>query len=97
MLRQKLYLVSYKLHQVSVLFILPLVRVNVSTFNIQVCLMHMNMKWTAVLNPGQTHADVSDHLVYALIKELQFRHPQLPIEHSLLVIHGQLMDGSRLV
>ena len=57
----------------------------------------MNMKWTAVLNPGQTHVDVSDQLVYALIKELQFRHPQLPIEHSLLVIHGQLIDGSRLV
>ena len=55
------------------------------------------MKWTAVLNPGQTHVDVSDQLVYALIKELQFRSPQLSIEHSLLVIHGKLIDGSGLV
>ena len=34
--------------------ILPLLRDKFSTFNMQVHLMKLNMKWTAVLNPGQT-------------------------------------------
>ena len=74
----------------------------------QVHLMHFNMKLSAVLNPDQTPIDVSDQPVYALTKELQFRHPeifsqyfpifgQLHIEQSLLVIYGQLIEGSGLV
>ena len=74
----------------------------------QIHLMQLNMKWTAVLNPGQTLVDVSDQPSYALTKELQFRHQgvfsqyfpifrQLYIEPSLLVIHGQLIEGSGLV
>ena len=66
------------------------------------------MKWTAVLNPGETPVDVSDQPLYALTKELQFRHPeifsqyfpifrQLHIDQSLLVIHGQLIESSGLV
>ena len=52
--------------------------------------------------------DPSDQPVYVLTNELQFRHPemfsqyfpifeQLHIEQSLLVIHGQLIEGSGLV
>ena len=70
--------------------------------------MHLNIKWTAVLNPGQAPIDVSDQPVYALTKELQFRHPEifsqyfpifgkLHIEQFLLVILGQLIEGSGLV
>ena len=74
----------------------------------QAHLMQLYMKWTVVLNPGQTPVDVSDQPVYALTKELQFRHPemfsqffpifgQLHIEQSLLVFHGQLIERSGLV
>ena len=75
----------------------------------QAQLIHLNMKWTTVFNPGQTPVDVSDQPVYALTKELRnFRHPeffyqyfpifgQLHIEQSLLVIEGQLIEGSGLV
>ena len=87
--------------------ILPLLRDKVSTFNMQAHLMQLNMKWTAILNPGQTPVDVRDQPVYALTKELQFRHPGifsqyfpifgLHIEQCLLVIHGQLIEGSGLV
>ena len=88
--------------------LLPLLRDKVSTFNMQAHLMQLNMKMTSVLNPGQTPVDVSDQPVYALTKELQFRHSQiyskyfplfgqLHIEQSLLVIHGQLIEGSGLL
>ena len=61
-----------------------------------------------MLNPSQTPVDISDQPAYALTKELQFDHPemfsqyfpifkQLHIEQSLLVIHGQLTEGSELV
>ena len=64
--------------------------------------MHMNMKWTEILNPNQTPVDVSDQPVYALTKELIFRFPdevfgQLHIEQCILVIHGQLIKGSGLL
>ena len=62
------------------------------------------MKWTTVLHA----VDVSDQPVYALTKELQFCNQeifcqsfpifrQLHIDQSLLVIHGQLIEGSGLV
>ena len=97
--------VAYKLHQVAMLFFHYY---KVTTFNMQAHLMQLNMKYTAVLNPGQTPADVSDQHVYALTKDFQFRHPemfsqyfpifgQLYIEQSLLVIHGQLIKDSGLV
>ena len=69
--------VTYKLQQVSIRFILPLLRDKVSTFNMQAHLIQLNMKWTAVLNPGQTLVDVSHQPVYAFTKELQFRHPEM--------------------
>ena len=40
--------------------IIPLHREKVSTFNMQSHLMHLNIKWTETLNPGQTLVDVSD-------------------------------------
>ena len=66
------------------------------------------MKWTTYLNPSQTPVDVSNQPVYALTKVLWFRHPeiflsvfpifgQLHTEQSLLVIHGQLIEGSGLI
>ena len=59
----------------------------------------LNMNLINVLNPDQTPMDVSDQPVYASLKELKFRYPDifgdyiplmgaLHIEHSLLVIHG---------
>ena len=87
-----------------ILFILPLLRDQVTAFKMQVHLMHLNMKWTAVLNPAQTPANVSDQPVHALTKEIQFLDlemfsryfpifGQLHIDQYLLVIHGQLIDG----
>ena len=74
----------------------------------QLHLIHLNMKWTETLNPGQTPVDVSDQPVYALTKELQLRFPeifsnyfplfgQLHIEQFLLVIHEQMVKGSGLL
>ena len=88
--------------------ILPLHRDKVSTFNMQSHLMHLNMKWTNILNPNQTPVDVSDQPVYALTKELILRFPeefskyfslfgQLHIEQCILVIHGQLIERSGLL
>ena len=86
--------------------ILPLLRDKVSTFNMQAHLIQLNVKWTAVF--GQIPVDLSNQPVYGLTKELQFRHPEMfsqyfpifgqpRIEQSLLVIHGQLIEGSGLV
>ena len=69
--------------------------------------MQLNMKWAAVLNPGQILADASNQLLCTLTNELQFRHVeifsqyftifrQLHSEHSLLLIHGQQIEGSGL-
>ena len=82
--------------------ILPLHRDKASTFNMQSHLMHMDMKWTEILNANQTPVDVSDQPVYALTKELIFRFPdevfgQFHIEQCILVIHGQLIKGSGLL
>ena len=54
----------------------------------QAHLMQLYMKWTVVLNPGQTPVDVSDQPVYALTKELQFRHPEM--FSQFFPIFGQL-------
>ena len=57
--------------------ILPLLRNKVSTFDMQVHLMHLNLKWNTVLNSDQTPVDVSDQPVHALTKELQFCHQEI--------------------
>ena len=57
--------------------IFPLLRDKVSTFDMQTHLMHLNMKWTRVLNSGQTAVDVSNQPVYALTKEPQLIHPEI--------------------
>ena len=46
--------------------------------------MQLTMKWTAVLNPRQTPADVSDQPVHALTKELQFFHPKIFSQYFLI-------------
>ena len=66
------------------------------------------IKCTKIINPGQTLVDCSDQPVYALTRELQFRFSkmfqnyfplfgELHIEQSLLVLHGQLIEGSGLM
>ena len=77
--------------------ILPLQRDKVSTFTMQSHLMHLNMKWTKILNPNQT--PVSDQTVYALTMEIDtlgFQEEfsknfalfgELNIEQCILVIH----------
>ena len=71
-------------------------------------LMHLNKKWTNILNPGQTPVDVRDEPVFALTRELILRFPatfskyfpifgQIKIEQCLLVIHEQSMKGSGLL
>ena len=69
--------------------------------------MKENVKWTEILNPGQTPVDVSNPPVYALTKTLQFMYPdefsnyialfgQLHIEQALHVVHGISIKGSGL-
>ena len=59
-------------------------------------------------NFNVTAAHVSDQPVYAITKELQYRYPHLfekyfplmgglHIEQSLLVMYGQLIEGSGLI
>ena len=87
--------------------ILPVLRDKVHTLNTQAHIMKLNIKWTEILNPGQTPVDVSDQPVYALTKTLQYLFPdefgnyfalfgQLHIEQALLIIHGLLIKGSGL-
>ena len=87
--------------------ILPLLRDKVNTLKMQSHIMILNINSTKVLNPSQTPVDVSDCPVYALTKELQWRYPNkfgnyfslmgsLHIEQSLLITHGQLIEGTGL-
>ena len=97
-----------KLYPPGINTILPMLRDKVHTLNTQAHIMKENIKWTEILNPGQTPVDVSDQPVYALTKTLQFMYPdefsnyfalfgQLHIEQALLVIHGILIKGSGLL
>ena len=67
-----------------------------------------NIKCTKIINAGQTLVDCCDQPVFALTRELQFRFSkmfqnyfplfgELHIEQSLLVLHGQLIEGSGLM
>jgi len=82
-------------------------RKNFNTLQMQGHCMTLNINSTKVLNSNQTPIDVSDQPVYAITKELLYRYPRLfekycpimgglHIEQSLLVIHGQLIEGSGL-
>ena len=94
-------------HPPGINTILPVLRDKVHTLNTQAHIMKQNIKWTEILNPGQTPVDVSDQPVYALTKKLQYLFPeefanyfalfgQLHIEQALLIIHGLLIKGSGL-
>ena len=89
--------------------ILPLIPEPVHTLNMQYHCMKIIMQTVNFLNPGQIPVDVSDQPVYALTKELQWRKPEefgenfyfamfggLHLEHTLLLIHGELIQGSGL-
>ena len=56
--------------------ILPVLRDKVHTLNTQAHIMKQNIKWTEILNPGQTPVDVSDQPLYALTKKLQYLFPE---------------------
>ena len=69
--------------------------------------VRLNIKAISALNPGQALVDTSDCPIYALTKEAIYRFLDkfpgycalfvgLYIEQCLLVVHGQLVDGSSL-
>ena len=87
----------------------PLIPEPVHTLIMQYHCMKIIMQTVNFLNPGQIPVDVSDQPVYALTKELQWRKPEefgenfyfamfggLHLEHALLLIHGELIQGSGL-
>ena len=67
-----------------------------------------NIKYNKIINPGQIPVDCADQPIFALTKELQFRFPKMfqnyfplfggiDIKHCLLVLLGQLFEGSALM
>ena len=87
--------------------LLPLISDDINTLEMQCHTMRLNIKAVNALNPGQTPVDISDCPIYALTKEAIYRFPDkfpgycamfggLHIEQCLLVVHGQLVDGSGL-
>ena len=87
--------------------IMPMIREPVHTLQMQYHCMQITKTTIEAVNPGQTPVDVSDQPVYALIKEVQWRYPELftnyfpmmgalHIEQIFLVLHGQLIHGSGL-
>ena len=69
--------------------------------------MRLNIKAVNALNPGQMPVDTSDCPIYTVTKEAIYHFPDkfpgycamfggLHIEQCLLVVHGQLLDGSGL-
>ena len=89
--------------------ILPLIPKTVHTLETQFHCMNITKSTIAYLNPLQTPIDVCDQPVYALTKQIQFQKPDLfggsqyfsllgglHIEHSLLIVHGELIKGSGL-
>ena len=89
--------------------ILPLIPKTVHTLETQFHCMNITKSTRTFLNPFQTPIDVCDQPVYALTKQIQFRKPDLfgasqyfsllgglHIEHSLLIVHGELIKGSGL-
>ena len=87
--------------------LLSLLRARVSTLDMQVHTMNLNIKAIIALRPVQTPVDLSDCPVYAFTKEAQFWFPEhfsnyfamfwrLHIEQCLLVTHGHFTEGSGL-
>ena len=89
--------------------LLPLIDAPVYTIASQYHCMNIIMKTIEYLNPGPIAVDACDQPVYALTKEVQYRNPEkfglskyfclmggLHIEMCILVIHGELIDGSGL-
>ena len=81
----------------------------VSTLKAQFHCMNIIKDTIQHINPTQIPVDVSDQPVYALSKEVQLRYPSLfgrcqyvcllddlHIEHTNLLIHGELIKGSGL-
>ena len=89
--------------------ILPLLPQNVATLSMKRHCIEVTKAATELLNPGQVIVDVSDQPLYALSKQLQIIYQNefgpgkyfpifdgLYIEKVLLIIHGQLVEGSGL-
>ena len=88
---------------------MPLINEKVATLKSQFHCMNIIKGTIKSINPHQIPIDVSDQPVYALTKAIQWRYPScfslesyvpllgdLHIEHSLLLIHGQIIKGSGL-
>ena len=95
--------------QVGVNAILPMINKEVHTLETQYHVMSLNKKMTTFLNPSQVPVDTCDQPVYALTKTIQWMYPNefgqsaymsilggLHIEQSILVMHGELVNGSGL-
>ena len=93
----------------SVNSILPLLRQNVRTFNMQKHCIEITKAAIDVLNPGQIVVGVSDQPIYTISRILQQHLPNkfgpglyfpmfggLHIEKLLLEIHGKMIEGNGL-
>ena len=94
---------------VGLIAIMPLINHKVSTLKAQFHCMNIIKGTIQHKNPTQIPVDVSDQPVYALSKEVHLRYPSLSgrcqyvcllgdlhIEHTNLLIHGELIKGSGL-
>ena len=87
--------------------VLPLLREKVHTLSMQYHCMSIITDTIGEINPGQTPVDVCDQPIFALTKQIQWRHPDksknyfflfggLHIEKSLLLMHSDFIEGSGL-
>ena len=89
--------------------LMPLMNEKVNTLKAQYHTMSVIKKTTHFINRNQIPVDASDQPVYALSKEIQLRYPttfgqdkyitllgDLHMEHTILLMHGQLIKGSGL-
>ena len=89
--------------------VLPIVPKPVHTLSIQCHCTEIIKQTIAFLNPGQNSVDVCDQSVFALAKEIQWKHPEkfgsglyfclfggLHFEQCMLTINGELIKDSGL-
>ena len=89
--------------------LMPLINQKISSLKSQFHCMNIIRDTIEFINPNQVPVDVSDQPVYAFSKEVQLRYPSvfgpgkyislfgdLHVEHSALLMHGQIIKGSGL-
>ena len=100
---------SQKCNPIGINALMPLINEKVSSIKSQYHCMKIIRDTTNYINPDQIPVDVSDQPVYAFSKEVQLRYPSvfgpgqylcmlgdLHIEHSLLIMRGEIIKGSGL-